>query len=230
MNGVGWFLSILLLTAFAGGAHAGDWQAQREFPGMDTDATVAIAVKKAERAYAKRDYENAMWHYRTTLVPVGDKFAQYMVGYMYANGEGVERDPEAAAAWFLLAAERGQPQLVEISQQAIAALSPEAQVRARLEAERLRAEYGDQQLLVRLLRTDQSRLREQTGSRSGNCDQPGRVTLSTEDQQSQSISMQHFCEVMQARIDTRKAYLEQYTVHGDLPNVTTEGMAADRRR
>ena len=192
MNGVGWFLSILLLTALAGGAHAGDWQAQRDFPGMDTDATVAIAVKKAERAYAKRD-------------------------------------PEAAAAWFLLAAERGQPQLVEISQRAITALSPEAQVRARLEAERLRAEYGDQQLLVRLLRTDQSRFREQTGSRSGNCDQPGRVTLSTEDQQSQSISMQHFCEVMQARIATRKAYLEQYTVHGDLPNVTTEGMAADRR-
>ena len=213
-------IRVILIAAalsVSAGSIAGDWQAQREFPGIDEDETVKIAVNEAEQAYARGDFERALWLYERELVPKGDKFAQYTIGYMHANGEGTARDVEAAAAWFLLAAERGHPQLVENSRKALAALSPEARVRARRQAENLRAEYGDQQLLTRLLRRDKDKLREQTGSRSGTCNQPGRITITSDEMKSQTISVKHFCEVMKARIEAREAYLEQYTIHGDLP-------------
>lgn len=211
-----WMVRVLALLVMSSTAHAGDWQAQQEFPGIEADQGVMRAVKQAEAAYDKGDFKRALWLYEKRLVSVGDKFAQYTVGYMHAMGEGTARDPEAAAAWFLLAAERGHPKLVANSQQALEALSPAARDRAREQAEELRAEYGDQQLLTRLLRADKQKMREQTGSRSGTCNQPGRITLTGDEAKSQSISVKHFCEVMKARIAAREAYLEQYTVHGDL--------------
>ena len=207
-------VTALLLLSLS--AHAGDWQTQQKFPGIDADEGVMRAVKQAEAAYEEGDFKRALWLYEKRLVSVGDKFAQYTVGYMHAMGEGTARDPEVAAAWFLLAAERGHPQLVANSQQALKALSPEARDRARQQAEKLRDEYGDQQLLTRLLRAAKQKMREQTGSRSGTCNQPGRITLTGDEAKAQTISVKHFCEVMKARIEEREAYLEQYTVHGDL--------------
>jgi len=40
----------------------------------------------------------------------GDLDAQYYLGYLYANGTGVRRDEELAAAWLHLAAARNDPQ------------------------------------------------------------------------------------------------------------------------
>lgn len=39
----------------------------------------------------------------------GDAHAAYRLGTVYADGAVVERDPEAAARWYLLGAERGDP-------------------------------------------------------------------------------------------------------------------------
>lgn len=133
--------AVLLFASTCAGAAGSD--AQLNFPGIDADNTVINAVKKAERAYAEGDFKEAMWQYRTRVAPIGDKFAQHTIGYMYAAGEGVSQDPVTAAAWFLVAAERGHEQLVEVSQNALRELSEPQRERAREIAEELREELGD---------------------------------------------------------------------------------------
>lgn len=211
-----WLIRSVLVAALISCAHAGDWNAQKDFPGVDGDVQIRRAIERAERAYRKGNYKQAMWLYETRLVVIGDKFAQYMVGYMYANGEGIERNPETAAAWFLLAAERGHPELVKNSEAALSALSAESRERVRRQAESLRAEIGDQELLRRLLLEDKESMRQQTGSRSERCNQNGRITLPDGDNITGAIPVAHFCEMMKERIAARESYLEQYTVHGDI--------------
>lgn len=59
----------------------------------------------------------------------GDATAQYALGVLYANGQGVERDKIMAARWYALAAAQGN----EAAVTALRALSPE--LRDRKEAQ-----------------------------------------------------------------------------------------------
>ncbi len=58
-------------------------------------------------AHAMGDYERAL----QTLLPLAQTsdhaYAQYFIGVMYANGQGVDRDFAAAAEWYRKAAEQG---------------------------------------------------------------------------------------------------------------------------
>lgn len=208
---------VMLLAALCFSAAGAQAPAdQLEFPGIDPERSLINAAKKAEQEYNKKNFEDAMWLYRTRLAPAGDKFAQYMVGYMYADGEGVPRDPVTAAAWFLLAAERGHESLVEVSQSTMRALSPSQRERARAEADELRAEFGDRAILEHLIYLDEASLREQTGSRSGTCSQTARVEMTIDGRAGQSVSMQRFCEVLNERIAVRRAYVDNYVEHGDI--------------
>jgi len=58
-------------------------------------------------AHAMGDYERAL----QSLLPLAQTsdhaYAQYYLGVMYANGQGVDRDFEEAAKWFRSAAEKG---------------------------------------------------------------------------------------------------------------------------
>lgn len=58
-------------------------------------------------AHAMGDYEHAL----QILMPLAETsdhaYAQYYLGVMYANGQGVERNFEEAARWFRAAAEKG---------------------------------------------------------------------------------------------------------------------------
>ncbi len=56
-----------------------------------------------------RDLDNAIRLYCKAALK-GDTDAQYYLGYMYANGTGVRRDEELAAAWLHLAAAKDDPQ------------------------------------------------------------------------------------------------------------------------
>ena len=57
---------------------------------------------------AKRgDYATALKHLRP-LAEQGHAEAQYWLGWMYFNGQGVRRDPKEAVRWFRKAAEQGQ--------------------------------------------------------------------------------------------------------------------------
>lgn len=59
-------------------------------------------------AYHRGDHAAAMEIWRP-LAERGDASAQYMVGYLYANGEGVVANRRTAAKWYRRAADQGDP-------------------------------------------------------------------------------------------------------------------------
>ncbi len=58
-------------------------------------------------AYARGDYEKA-WQ---TMMPLAQNskhpYAQYYLGVMFANGQGIEKDEKEAAKWYLEASKQG---------------------------------------------------------------------------------------------------------------------------
>jgi hypothetical protein len=124
------------------------------FPGKALDARTVSTQHKVESLYSSGDFARAFLIYRKELAPIGDKYAQYMVGYMRLNGQGVERDPAKALAWYRLAAERGE----SVLSQARDALQQSLDEDERVEADRIFAKlwqhYGDRKLLLELIRED----------------------------------------------------------------------------
>jgi TPR repeat protein len=59
-------------------------------------------------AYHRGDHAAAMGIWRP-LAERGDSSAQYMVGYLYARGEGVISNSSKAASWYRKAADQGDP-------------------------------------------------------------------------------------------------------------------------
>src|SRR5512135_1979211 len=57
-------------------------------------------------AYERHEYQTAIKEFQA-LADQGDPFAQFMLGYMYAHGEGLAQDYAEAARSFLQAASKG---------------------------------------------------------------------------------------------------------------------------
>ncbi len=57
-------------------------------------------------AYERGDYETALKEFRP-LAEQGDAAAQYFLGFIYYDGEGVPQDYQEAAKWYRRAAEQG---------------------------------------------------------------------------------------------------------------------------
>ena len=55
------------------------------------------------------DYAKAL-NYLTVASEAGDGMSQFLLGYMYGSGRGVDHDLDAAYKWFLAAAENGIPE------------------------------------------------------------------------------------------------------------------------
>jgi hypothetical protein len=140
-------------------------QSTNPFPDMPVDAATLRVQNQAEEVFQRTDYDRAFFIYRNELVPIGDKYGQYMVGFMYLTGKGVEEDRVMASAWYRLAAERGTREFIRARDQVMATFD-EAQ---RAESDRLfielRKQYGDLVLLARAIRKDYEELRGRTGSR-----------------------------------------------------------------
>ena len=80
-------LSLTFLFLFSGSVYGDDFQ-------------------DAADAYKRKDYKEA----HRLLLPLaeqGDPEAQYQLGNMYANGEGVPQDYKEAVKWYRLSAEQG---------------------------------------------------------------------------------------------------------------------------
>jgi TPR repeat protein len=60
----------------------------------------------AERAYARGDYTTALREWKVRAIE-GDAEAQYGLGYMYRNGQGVPKDNKEAEKWYGKAASQG---------------------------------------------------------------------------------------------------------------------------
>lgn len=210
----------ILIALGAMTANAQEFDSQLDFPGeIMSDRQLAL-TRKAEAAFESGDYEDALWYYSKELAPIGDKYAQYMVGYMTERGLGTAADTQKAAGWYMLAAERGHDPLIEHSQTFLADLSPSQREGAREAAESLRNEYGDRSLIERLIRRDIDRLRETTGSRirgKDNCTTRSlRVYLPGNNGAGRSMDGSRYCKMLNDRIDSRIAYLAGYVTYGDL--------------
>ena len=62
--------------------------------------------QKGVTAYDSGDYASALREW-TPLAKQGDAVAQYNLGVMYDNGQGVLQDDKTAVKWYTLAAEQG---------------------------------------------------------------------------------------------------------------------------
>lgn len=142
---------VACLLAAAPAALADDYE---RFPGAPIDQRMQRIQQQVEELYDDGDYERALLIYEKELAPDGDKYAQYMVGYMTLTGRGVEEDTAEALAWYRLAAERGGSPYVRARDALAARLSAEERRRAAERHAALSRELGDRRLLMKLLRED----------------------------------------------------------------------------
>ena len=149
--------SILLTIAMAAIAQEG-------YLGEAPTRTILKAQEKADAYFAKEKFGKAMSTYRDDLAPVGDKFAQYMVGRMHLAGNGVEEDAIVASAWFRLAAQRESDQYVRIRDGLLSLFNDEQRARSDLLYVDLRRKMGDLVLIHKLIRDDIEVLHRRTGT------------------------------------------------------------------
>ena len=122
--------------------------------------------RKADDLYRNGHWERAHFIYVNELAAVGDKYAQYMAGYMYLNGKGVERDTARAAAWYRLAAEREGQEFIKVRDELLESMSEESRAASDEVFISLRRRYSDLVLILDLLKSDREALENSpTGSR-----------------------------------------------------------------
>jgi len=121
--------------------------------------------ERVEKLYEAGEYDRALLIYEKDLAPLGDKYAQYMVGYMHLNAKGIAQDKVAALAWYRIAAERGEPVLLLARNKLIDSMTPvELAVSNRIYLD-LWQTIGDTKLIMELVREDMSTLKRRTGTR-----------------------------------------------------------------
>jgi TPR repeat protein len=140
-------------------------QETSSFPSVPINAKTLRVQEQAEEIYQRSDYKRAFFIYRNELAPIGDKYGQYMVGFMYLAGKGVPEDRVAASAWYRLAAERGTEEFVRARNGLMKNFDTAETARSNQMFIGLRKQYGDLALLMQAVRADYELLRNRTGSR-----------------------------------------------------------------
>ncbi len=121
--------------------------------------------QKAEELYSAGHFQRAYFIYVNELAAVGDKYAQYMAGYMNQYGKGVPQNVIRASAWYRLAAEQGAPQFVELRDQLLESMSEDMRLESDAEYLALRQKYSDLVIGIAQLREVRELLNERsTGS------------------------------------------------------------------
>lgn len=175
--------------------------AQLKFPGEPLSRSIVQLQIGADQLYEQARFSQALEIYRDRLAPIGDKYAQYMVGYLHQQGQGMVADPVNAYAWLRLAAQRGDPTLLAAMEQQREALSTQQIAQGEQTYQVLNASLGDLALLRKLIRVDQDCVRSGTGSRVGG-ERPRRVFGNDCHGKGGSETKQ--------RLKDRKAYLRDY--------------------
>jgi hypothetical protein len=152
-------LAVVLLLAVSMAAFSQDG-----FPGGEASRNILKAQEKADSYFAKGKFDKAMLIYRDELAPVGDKYSQYMIGYMFLAGKGVQEDAIMASAWYRLAAQRENAQYVRICDGLLALFNDEQLSRSDQLYVGLRQDMGDMMLVHKMLQRDMQILRQRTGS------------------------------------------------------------------
>lgn len=136
---------------------------------VELDSRTLSVQAKAEELFQREQYRRAHVIYLNDLAPIGDKYAQYMLGFMSLSGFGVEQDHVLASAWYRLAAERGEPEeFVAIRDELLEQLDAVDRQQSDAIFLRLRGKYSDIAIRMRDARAAFEDLQQvTTGSRLG---------------------------------------------------------------
>ena len=165
-------LAVLLFVGFLAAPASTGWA--QSIPGEAPDQEVLMTQEKASELFERGKYDRALMIYKEDLAPIGDKYAQYMIGYMHFAGRGVAQDQVAASAWYRLAAERGTAEYVRVSDQLLGLMNAEQRQRSEQIFRQLKAKYGDAVLLMALISEDLEFLQKRVKSDPFNVDSLGR--------------------------------------------------------
>jgi hypothetical protein len=125
-----------------------------DFPGNKPNKRIIKSQEKVDALFEKGDYERAAFIYREELAPLGDKYAQYMIGYMYLTGKGVTGDMAVASAWYRLAAERGDDHFLKARDEIWGTLNEQQRTQSDSTYTELRKDYGDAMLVADFVERD----------------------------------------------------------------------------
>lgn len=118
------------------------------------------------RCFADHDYACALKYFKFGAY-YADKFSQMAIGLMYANGNGVARNPVTAWAWLALAASRGYPGFVATRERIGRQLTPAQRAQAQAKLSTLDKTYADKVAEPRMLADMRLALMNMTGSHTG---------------------------------------------------------------
>ncbi len=159
------FQKLLIALIVACISNAGYAQRSSELSADFPDSHTLSVQDKVENLFDSGDYGRAFFIYRNELAPVGDKYAQYMVGFMYQTGLGIEEDSVSAAAWYRLAAGRGTREFVVVRDRFLHVLDPSERERSEVAYRELRLRYCDVAVLLSSIKRNLKELQTRTGSR-----------------------------------------------------------------
>ena len=180
-------------------------QSYRSFPGESADQRTLQTQKRVDELYTAGEYKRALFIYEKELAPRGDKYAQYMVGYMHLNTPGVPQDKSTALAWYRLAAER-ENEVLQQARDELAADLTHAEIDAsnRIFLDLLQ-EIGDTRLLMKLIRRDMNTLNSRTGSHIRGASSGGSTIII---RPSGTTENPNFYRDIRLRLEARLSYLE----------------------
>ena len=186
------------------------------------DSHTLRVQRKVDDLFERGEYERAYFIYRNELVPLGDKYAQYMVGFMNLTGKGVEEDPVAASAWYRLAAERGTPEFVAVRDFLLIGLTPEERSRSDDLFVEIRSEYSDLVVLLNSIKRGVRDMKPTTGSRISGQSSP--ITVIEAKSPNQSRSNTEFRRRIRSELEGHLITLAEI---GDFPDMETDPSRVD---
>jgi hypothetical protein len=186
------------------------------FPGSAVDSQTMKTQERVEELFEAGEYARAFSIYRNDLAPIGDKYAQYMVGYMYLTGTGVAEDPIVASAWYRLAAERSYKEFLNERDNILESFSEIDRLASDRAYLQLRRQFSDVVLILELVKDDAELLTSRTGSRlSGG---GGSVTI-VDPRVGSSVSGDQFFGQVRRRIEARLRFMAKQM---KLPDLETD--------
>lgn len=181
--------------------------------------------RKVDELYERGEFGRAYFIYRNELAPVGDKYAQYMVGFMHLTGMGIDEDSVAASAWYRLAAERGTPQFVAVRDMLMNDMTAEQ----RRESDRLfleiRREYSDLAILLASIKRSSRDVRPATGSRLKRGSSP--MTVINADSPNHPQSSAVYYGRIESELEQKLVMLAKI---GNFPDLETDPARADIKK
>jgi hypothetical protein len=156
----------MIAPDYGSGASAGV-MSNSNFNTSESDGRPGVEdYKTGMLAYNRKDYEHAVYMLKVAA-SWGYKPAEYNLGVMYFQGDGVPADRSLGAAWLVLAAEGGDPRYVAARDWAITSLSKTEFTRTDELWGQLKKTYGDEVALRRAKAQWAFVKANQTGTRVG---------------------------------------------------------------